>query len=127
MRVNWCLKNHVGDGLSLDHGNPLDGFDLLKEIGLRGEPLLLPGAEILERNRGKELEVKAAAADHPGDDGLLAHGLDGGEELLYNARDGLEGLRGRLIALVLAPPLAANLAFEMQDTLQLRRPTVNRG
>ncbi|CAH0367424.1 unnamed protein product, partial [Pelagomonas calceolata] len=101
------LEDHVRDRLRLDLGHAGDRLELGDEVRLRRVAGLLPGAVALEGLRDHDLEVEAAAAD----EAVHRHAVDLlelGQVLIQHFGAGLERRARRLVALVLAAPLAAH-------------------
>ena len=115
MSVNLCLDLNIGNGLSLHLRNTIDGLELLEELSLGGMARLLPAAEILKGHGNHELEIEARSANQTVDLDAIGDALDGGQVLVDDLGDLLEGLRGGLVAGVLASPLTA-------DTVELHGP-----
>ena len=102
------LDLNIGNGLSLHLRNTIDGLELLKELSLGGMSTLFPAAEILKGHGDHELEVEARSANQTVDLDSIGDALDGGKVLVDDLGDLLEGLRGGLVAGVLASPLTAD-------------------
>ena len=106
--LSSILDLHIGNGLCLHLRNTIDGLELLKELGLGGMAGLLPSTEILKRHSDHELEIKARSTHQTVDLDAVGDSLDGGKVLVNDLGDLLEGLRGGLVAGVLASPLTAD-------------------